>query len=252
MATLVVGAHGRDDRVVIDAGTARMSRYSTRTKVQRLPIEAISQASANQRSGRSGRTRDGIAIRLYSEEDFERRPEFTDPEIRRSSLAGVILRMLHLGLGRIEDFPFLDAPDRRAVRDGVAELPPGHALIAVLHRHGRRDPAPMLCLADGWGEPRGAIATTISHDNHNLLVLGRDPADMAAAANALIASGGGMAVAAGGAILLLLGLSPMAAAAFSVIPGPVLGGDGQVRRRRGRGDQRPRRRGRRAGDGWAL
>ena len=86
------------------------------------------------------------------------------------------------------------------VRDGIAALPPGHALIAILHRHGRRDPAPMLCLADGWGEPEGAVATTISHDNHNLLVLGRDPADMAAAANALIACGGGMAVAAGGRV----------------------------------------------------
>jgi adenine deaminase len=84
------------------------------------------------------------------------------------------------------------------VRDGVAALPPGHALIAILHRHGRRDPAPVVCLADGWGEPRGAIATTISHDNHNLLVIGRDPADLAAAANALIACGGGMAVARGG------------------------------------------------------
>ncbi len=87
-----------------------------------------------------------------------------------------------------------------AVRDGVAVLPGRHCLIAVLHRHGRRDPAPMVCLANGWGEPRGAIATTILHDNHNLLVLGRDPADMAAAANAVIACGGGMAVAAGGQV----------------------------------------------------
>ena len=81
------------------------------------------------------------------------------------------------------------------VRAGIAAVPPGHALIAVLHRHGRRDPTPVVCLADGWGEPRGAVASTISHDNHNLLVLGRDPHDMAAAANALIACGGGMAVA---------------------------------------------------------
>ena len=92
------------------------------------------------------------------------------------------------------------------VHGGVADLPPGHSLIAVLHRHGRRSPAPMVCLADGWGEPRGAVATTILHDSHNLLVLGRDPADMAAAANALIACGGGMAVAAGGAVTAMLEL----------------------------------------------
>jgi adenine deaminase len=92
------------------------------------------------------------------------------------------------------------------VRNGTAELPPGHALIAILHRHGRRDPTPMVCLADGWGEPRGAIATSISHDNHNLLVLGRDPADMAAAANALIGCGGGMAVTASGKVTALLPL----------------------------------------------
>jgi len=92
------------------------------------------------------------------------------------------------------------------VTDGIAAIPPGHALIAVLHRHGRRDPAPVLCLADGWGEPRGAIATTISHDNHNLLVIGREAADMAAAANALIACGGGMAVARNGAVESVLPL----------------------------------------------
>ena len=92
------------------------------------------------------------------------------------------------------------------VRDGVAQLPDGHCLIAILHRHGRRDPAPMICMANGWGEPRGAIATTILHDNHNLLVLGRDPADMAAAANALIACGGGMAVGAGGRVMATLAL----------------------------------------------
>jgi adenine deaminase len=92
------------------------------------------------------------------------------------------------------------------VRDGVATLPPGHSLVAVLHRHGRRDEAPMICLANGWGEPRGAIATTILHDSHNLLVLGREPADMAAAANALIACGGGMAVAEGGTVRALFKL----------------------------------------------
>jgi adenine deaminase len=92
------------------------------------------------------------------------------------------------------------------VQDGVAELPPGHCLVSVVHRHGLRDATPMVCLANGWGEPRGAIATTILHDSHNLLVLGRDPADMAAAANALIACGGGMAVAAGGAVQAVLPL----------------------------------------------
>ncbi|MGX5694863.1 ATP-dependent RNA helicase HrpA [Agromyces soli] len=109
-------------RYVIDAGTARISRYSVRSKVQRLPIEPISQASANQRSGRSGRTSDGIAIRLYGEDDFERRPEFTDPEILRTNLAAVILQMASLGLGPIEDFPFLTPPDTRGVRDGLELL----------------------------------------------------------------------------------------------------------------------------------
>jgi ATP-dependent helicase HrpA len=106
-------------RYVIDAGTARISRYSTRAKVQRLPIEAISQASANQRSGRSGRTSDGIAIRLYSEQDFVRRPEFTEPEILRTNLAAVILQMISLGLGDIARFPFLQPPDSRGIKDGL-------------------------------------------------------------------------------------------------------------------------------------
>jgi ATP-dependent helicase HrpA len=106
-------------KYVIDAGTARISRYSTRAKIQRLPIEAISQASANQRSGRSGRTSDGIAIRLYSQEDFEKRPEFTEPEILRTNLAAVILQMISLGLGDIQAFPFLQPPDSRGVKDGL-------------------------------------------------------------------------------------------------------------------------------------
>ncbi|WP_448810733.1 ATP-dependent RNA helicase HrpA [Agromyces bauzanensis] len=109
-------------RYVVDAGTARISRYSVRSKVQRLPIEAISQASANQRSGRSGRTSDGIAIRLYSEEDFERRPGFTDPEVLRTNLAAVILQMASLGLGQVEEFPFLTPPDARGIRDGLELL----------------------------------------------------------------------------------------------------------------------------------
>ncbi|UAJ78457.1 ATP-dependent RNA helicase HrpA [Leifsonia sp. ZF2019] len=106
-------------KYVVDAGTARISRYSTRAKVQRLPIEAVSQASANQRSGRSGRTSDGIAIRLYSQEDFEKRPEFTEPEILRTNLAAVILQMISLGLGDIAAFPFLTPPDSRGIKDGL-------------------------------------------------------------------------------------------------------------------------------------
>jgi len=106
-------------RYVIDAGTARISRYSVRSKVQRLPIEAISQASGNQRSGRSGRTSDGIAIRLYSEEDFLRRDEYTEPEILRTNLAAVILQMISLGLGDIASFPFLTPPDSRNIKDGL-------------------------------------------------------------------------------------------------------------------------------------
>lgn len=103
-------------KYAIDTGTARISRYSNRSKVQRLPIEAISQASANQRSGRAGRTSDGIAIRLYSEEDFEKRPEFTEPEILRTSLASVVLQMLSLGFGDITAFPFLTPPDSRGIK----------------------------------------------------------------------------------------------------------------------------------------
>jgi len=109
-------------RYVIDPGTARISRYSLRTKVQRLPIEPISQASARQRSGRCGRVADGIAIRLYSQDDFDSRPQFTEPEILRTNLAAVILQMTALGLGDIEGFPFLEPPDGRAIRDGVALL----------------------------------------------------------------------------------------------------------------------------------
>ncbi|MEH3078905.1 MAG: ATP-dependent RNA helicase HrpA [Quadrisphaera sp.] len=115
-------------RYVVDTGTARISRYSARTKVQRLPIEPVSQASAAQRSGRCGRVADGVAIRLYSERDFESRPRFTQPEVQRTSLASVILQMASLGLGAVEDFPFLDAPDRRQVRDGLALL---HELGAI-------------------------------------------------------------------------------------------------------------------------
>lgn len=109
-------------KYVIDPGTARISRYSYRTKVQRLPIEPISQASANQRKGRCGRVQEGICIRLYSEEDFLSRPEFTDPEILRTNLASVILQMTAIGLGDIQAFPFVEAPDNRNIQDGVRLL----------------------------------------------------------------------------------------------------------------------------------
>ncbi|EHU9443886.1 ATP-dependent RNA helicase HrpA [Vibrio vulnificus] len=109
-------------KYVIDPGTARISRYSYRTKVQRLPIEPVSQASANQRKGRCGRVQEGICIRLYSEDDFNSRPEFTDPEILRTNLASVILQMTALGLGDIEAFPFVEAPDKRNILDGVRLL----------------------------------------------------------------------------------------------------------------------------------
>ncbi len=138
-------------RYVVDPGTARISRYSYRTKVQRLPIEPISQASANQRKGRCGRLSDGICIRLYSEEDFAARPEFTDPEILRTNLASVILRMAALDLGEMANFPFVDPPEERNVADGVRLLEELGAFATTSpeprmagtrpenrHRHGRR------------------------------------------------------------------------------------------------------------------
>ena len=116
-------------RYVVDPGTARISRYSHRLKVQRLPIEPVSQASADQRAGRCGRVSDGVCVRLYSREDYDSRPRFTDPEVRRTSLASVILRMAALGLGDVADFPFLDPPDRRQVSAGVALLEELGALV---------------------------------------------------------------------------------------------------------------------------
>lgn len=130
---------------VIDSGLARISRYSQRTKVQRLPIEPISQASANQRSGRSGRTAPGIAIRLYSQEDFEARPEYTEPEILRTSLASVVLLMTSLGLGDVESFPFVEPPATRAITDGVR----------LLEELGAIEDAP--------GEPGGRRLTRVGH-----------------------------------------------------------------------------------------
>ncbi|MCD7097424.1 ATP-dependent RNA helicase HrpA [Stenotrophomonas sp. MMGLT7] len=124
-------------RYVVDPGYARVKRYSPRQKLDRLHIEPISQASANQRKGRCGRIAEGVCYRLYAEADFQARPEFTDPEIRRSSLAGVILRMLQLGLGRIEDFPFIEPPDERAVADGWQQLVELGA-VGEPDRHGLR------------------------------------------------------------------------------------------------------------------
>lgn len=114
-------------RYVVDTGTARISRYSTRLKVQRLPIEPVSQASANQRAGRCGRVAEGICIRLFSEEDFTNRPEFTDPEILRTNLASVMLQMLSLGLGDVAQFPFVQPPDSKAIKDGAILLHELHA-----------------------------------------------------------------------------------------------------------------------------
>ncbi len=145
-------------RYVVDSGVARISRYSARTKVQRLPIEPISQASANQRSGRCGRVEAGIAIRLYSEEDFESRPEFTDPEILRTNLASVILQMTSLGLGDVGRFPFVEPPDKRNVSAGVQLLEELGAL--------RTGPAPEVEVrAKRASKPRGS--------GHDLTRVGR-------------------------------------------------------------------------------
>ena len=125
-------------RYVVDTGLARISRYSLKTKVQRLPIEAISQASAQQRSGRCGRVEAGVAIRLYAEDDFEARPAFTDPEILRTNLASVILQMTSLGLGDVARFPFVEPPDRRNVAAGVQLLEELGALVPTGSTDGRR------------------------------------------------------------------------------------------------------------------
>ena len=131
-------------RYVVDPGLARVKRYSPRGKLDRLHIEPICQASADQRKGRCGRIAEGTCYRLYSEADFQSRPRYTDPEIRRAALAGVILRMLSLGLGRIEDFPFLEPPDPRAVADGWQQLAELGAVddAAQAHRHRQADGAP--------------------------------------------------------------------------------------------------------------
>src|SRR3954447_17358930 len=153
-------------RYVVDTGVARISRYSVRTKVQRLPIEAISQASANQRSGRCGRLGPGIAIRLYSEEDFERRSEFTDPEILRTNLASVILQMASLGLGEMSRFPFVEPPDRRNVTAGVQLLEElgalqGDRLTKVGRRLARLPIDPRLARMVLEAERRGCVREVI-------------------------------------------------------------------------------------------
>ncbi|WP_258802595.1 ATP-dependent RNA helicase HrpA [Pseudarthrobacter sp. NS4] len=146
-------------KYVIDTGTARISRYSHRTKVQRLPIERVSQASANQRSGRCGRVSDGIAIRLYSEEDFESRPRFTDPEILRTNLAAVILQMTAMGVARgpkdVENFPFVEPPETRAINDGVTLLRELGALAAARPQDAGRNAE-----SDGKG---GGGLTAVGH-----------------------------------------------------------------------------------------
>jgi ATP-dependent helicase HrpA len=153
-------------RYVIDPGEARISRYSYRTKVQRLPIEPISQASANQRQGRCGRLEAGVCLRLYSEQDFNSRAEFTDPEILRTSLAAVVLQMLTLGLGEVEDFPFINPPDPRMVRDGyklleeLGAVTAGDKLTSVGRRMARLPVDPRLgrmVLADGAGRRRARL-----------------------------------------------------------------------------------------------
>jgi ATP-dependent helicase HrpA len=149
-------------RYVIDPGTARISRYSRRLKVQRLPIEPISQASAIQRAGRCGRTADGICIRLYSEANFESRPEFTDPEIVRTHLASVILQMAALNLGEVAAFPFIDPPDRRQISDGLAVL---HELGALQEPPTRRLTRIGRSMAQLPLDPRLARMVVAAHQN---------------------------------------------------------------------------------------
>ena len=158
-------------RYVIDPGTARISRYSVRTKVQRLPIEPVSQASANQRAGRCGRVAPGICIRLYSEADFESRPEFTEPEILRTNLAAVILQMAQARLGAITDFPFVEPPDRSRIDDGIrlldelGALKPGHRdaprLTKIGHQLARVPLDPRLGRMLLEGSKQGSLAEVL-------------------------------------------------------------------------------------------
>ncbi|WP_216907228.1 ATP-dependent RNA helicase HrpA [Nocardia noduli] len=162
-------------RYVVDPGTARISRYSMRTKVQRLPIEEVSQASARQRSGRCGRVADGIAIRLYSEQDFDARPAFTEPEILRTNLAAVILQMTALGLGDIEKFPFVEAPDKRAIRDGVALL---EELGALARRPDGKRRGPATPDGDGQSDAAAPEGRADSDAALSLTPIGREMAQI--------------------------------------------------------------------------
>ena len=150
-------------RYVIDLGFARISRYDYRSRVQRLPIEAISQAAANQRKGRCGRVAPGVCIRLYSEDDFYSRPEFTEPEILRTNLASVILQMANLRLGRVEDFDFIEPPDSRLVNDGRKLL---HELGAIGGKPAKRKTSSQ------------AAAKTNSPDSDSLTKIGQQMAHM--------------------------------------------------------------------------
>jgi ATP-dependent helicase HrpA len=161
-------------RYVVDTGVARISRYSVRTKVQRLPIEPISQASANQRSGRCGRVAAGIAVRLYSEEDFESRPEFTDPEILRTNLASVILQMASLSLGDIARFPFVEPPDKRNVQAGVQLLEElGAVTTAIVPDVPHRDTPQEGARRQGLSRRGGRKQHTPRHDGPQLTEVGR-------------------------------------------------------------------------------
>ncbi|MEE1929846.1 ATP-dependent RNA helicase HrpA [Streptomyces sp. TRM 70351] len=159
-------------KYVIDPGTARISRYSHRTKVQRLPIERISQASANQRKGRCGRTSDGICVRLYSEEDFLARPEFTDAEILRTNLASVILQMTAAGLGDIARFPFIDPPDHRSVKAGVQLL---EELGALETAPSKTDGQPAEAAGGARGEARREGRGRLTDTGRKLAQLPVDP-----------------------------------------------------------------------------
>ena len=149
---------------MIDPGTARISRYSYRSKLQRLPIEPVSQASANQRKGRCGRVADGVCIRLYSEDEFLNRPEFTDPEIKRTNLAQVILQMRLLKLGDVNAFPFIEPPDPRLIRDGftllneLGAVDPQQALTPLGHQLARLPVDPRLGRMIIAAQQQGALA----------------------------------------------------------------------------------------------
>ena len=162
-------------RYVIDPGAARISRYSHRRKVQRLPIEPVSQASATQRAGRCGRVADGICIRLYSQADFEARPEFTEPEILRTNLASVILQMTALGLGDLAAFPFIDPPDRRNIAAGVQLL---HELGALTTEHAVPTPSDAVPTQSGLKAPFSPPSGLKGAFSHNLTPIGRKLAQL--------------------------------------------------------------------------